>query len=31
MTNAQAASIVSVIAGAALWWRVSRRSAPQNR
>jgi phosphatidylglycerol---prolipoprotein diacylglyceryl transferase len=25
MTNAQAASVVSVIAGAALWWHVSRR------
>jgi phosphatidylglycerol:prolipoprotein diacylglycerol transferase len=26
MTNAQAASVVSVIAGAALWWHVTRRS-----
>ena len=30
MTNAQAASAVSVIAGAALWWRVTKRSAPQS-
>jgi phosphatidylglycerol:prolipoprotein diacylglycerol transferase len=31
MTNAQAASAVSMIAGAALWWRVSRRDAAASR
>jgi phosphatidylglycerol:prolipoprotein diacylglycerol transferase len=31
MTNAQAASAVSVIAGAALWWHVSRSDAPARR
>jgi phosphatidylglycerol:prolipoprotein diacylglycerol transferase len=32
LTNAQAASAVSVIAGAALWWHVARRGdAPARR
>ena len=31
MTNAQAASAVSVIAGAALWWHVARRDASAKR
>jgi prolipoprotein diacylglyceryltransferase len=31
MTNAQAASAVSVIAGAALWWHVARADAPARR
>jgi phosphatidylglycerol:prolipoprotein diacylglycerol transferase len=31
LTNAQAASAVSVIAGAALWWHVARRDAPSRR
>ncbi len=29
LTNAQAASVVSVIAGAALWWHVARKSPPK--
>ena len=31
LTNAQAASALSVIAGAALWWHVSRSDAPSRR
>ncbi len=30
MTNAQVASVVSVVAGAALWWRVAKQGAPRS-
>jgi len=31
LTNAQAASVVSVIAGAALWWHVAKSARPEDR